>query len=233
MPNKHHTTASESVSRSNSYDDASMQDEQPPGYDEVTQSSVVVACTNGRCLGINLHTGATIWVSRSTIIRLTPSLLKDDMHVCHENSDSIVLVLEKSFQMHLWIHPRVGCISAVASTYTAFKQEQESSSGQERYPNQSCLLGIWSWQQQIIMRKPILLSINFLYPTLMKKVSPITPIGGCTLFSHEILLLLLLIYPIRIHIPEFHLQEGKVHMDQCCICKQRLRADNIDIYNIE
>lgn len=68
MPNKHHTTASESVSRSNSYDDASMQDEQPPGYDEVTQSSVVVACTNGKCLGINLHTGATIWVSGSTIM---------------------------------------------------------------------------------------------------------------------------------------------------------------------
>ncbi|KAJ8655148.1 hypothetical protein O0I10_009183 [Lichtheimia ornata] len=61
MPNKHHTTASEGVSRSNSYDDASMQDEQPPGYDEVTQSSVVVACTNGKCLGINLHNGSTIW----------------------------------------------------------------------------------------------------------------------------------------------------------------------------
>ncbi|KAI7885062.1 hypothetical protein K492DRAFT_191356 [Lichtheimia hyalospora FSU 10163] len=62
MPNtQHHLTSSETGSRNNSYDDTSMQDEQPPGYDEATQSSIVVACTNGKCLGINLHTGSTVW----------------------------------------------------------------------------------------------------------------------------------------------------------------------------
>ena len=71
MPNtQHHLTSPEA----NSYDNTSMQDEQPPGYDEVTQSSIVVACTNGKCLGINLHTGSTVWVSGVVMIRFITCL---------------------------------------------------------------------------------------------------------------------------------------------------------------
>lgn len=70
MPNKH---PAETFSRNNS---ASMQDDdQPPRYDEVTQSSVVVACTNGKCLGINLHNGSTVWVSGSISLTILANVI--------------------------------------------------------------------------------------------------------------------------------------------------------------